>query len=78
MASDGVHEASFNLIVYVDDVNDNNPEFSLTQFVFSIEEGLSTPPSGGRYIGTVQASDKDIESSLTYTFANSTIVLFHF
>ena len=72
IATDGVHPAKARLIVHVDDVNDNDPEFAAAQFVFSIKEGSSTPPSSGRFIDALTAQDADSDFSwpITYSFVN--------
>jgi len=49
--------------------------FSEPYFVFSVKEGSSTPPNGGRFIGSVTAHDEDsgIASMVTYSFLNGMI-----
>ena len=72
IVTDGRYQATARLIVHVDDVNDNDPDFLQPFFVFSIKEGSSTPPSGERFVGSVTAQDKDagIAPIVTYKFVN--------
>lgn len=76
LASDGLHQTSTTVLIYVDDVNDNNPEFSAPFFVFSVQEGFSTPPSSGRYVGLVKANDLDsnLNAEITYSFVNGKLL----
>lgn len=71
MASDGELESSTELAVRVVDVNDHIPTFGREEYVFVINEGLSTPPSGGRFVGIVNAHDGDtnMNAQLVYSFA---------
>ncbi|XP_046326847.2 protein dachsous-like [Haliotis rufescens] len=73
MVSDGKHNAFTQIDIYIDDENDNAPEFSQQNYQVALEE--ATPP--GRSVITVNATDADsginkvINYSLRSNFNNS-------
>ena len=80
VASDGTLLSNCRLLIYLDDVNDNDPVFPSPYFVFAIEEGYSTPPSGGRYVGALTATDADdgFSSFVMYSFVNGMFIVYRF
>ncbi|XP_067685434.1 protocadherin Fat 4-like [Haliotis asinina] len=56
--------ASVTTTVVIDDINDNNPIFIQSQYIFNIAENVPL----GSSVGTIQATDKDslINAALTY------------
>lgn len=67
-ASDGSLTSSlFLLNVRVNDINDNRPEFTTEEYVFTVEEHSST----GTIVGSITATDSDAASSITYSLTDS-------
>lgn len=42
MANDGVHDATTNVEILIDDINDNDPEFSEQVYYMSVSEDTQT------------------------------------
>ena len=67
-ASDGsLTSSTFLLNIFVTDVNDNRPEFTTEEFLFTVEEHSST----GVLVGSITATDLDDETGITYSLVDS-------
>ena len=67
-ASDGALTSSiFLLNVVVTDVNDNRPEFTANEFVFTVEEHSDN----GVFVGQLTAEDIDSSNAITYSLVDS-------
>ncbi|KAI8782077.1 protocadherin Fat 4 [Biomphalaria glabrata] len=69
-ATDGAGESdastsTTSLSIILSDVNDNYPQFSLTMFIFSINENVAV----GTTVGTVVVTDKDVGSNGAVTLS---------
>ena len=60
-----------DVVVYVDDVNDNNPKFSLQSYIFPVNEN----EPNRTFVGQVSASDKDAgsNSKIAYVFDSPSV-----
>nr|XP_006814197.1 PREDICTED: protocadherin Fat 3-like [Saccoglossus kowalevskii] len=67
--TDGKFSNNVNLTVYIEDTNDNSPQFDISLYIFNISEGIN-----GTNVGTVHASDIDlgINADISYSFLTST------
>ena len=61
-----------DVVVYVDDVNDNNPKFTLQSYIFPVNEN----EPNRTFVGQVSASDKDAGSNakIAYSFDSPSLV----
>ena len=66
IVSDGLQTTEWKRNIYVQDVNDNAPEFPAPQFSFDIPESAER----GAFVGKIEAVDDDLaeDSQITYTF----------